>query len=106
MATRDPRSWRSIRLENVSFLSKLLAELRPPPATAAAWAAAERQYTINVVPYELMMDSKIPPHEALLRLVEQGWMSQEADEAMRRKRDEAEPRLKALGPGKQAEDVG
>jgi hypothetical protein len=48
---------------------------------------------------DALLDGKVSPHEALEKLVALGYLTQDiADEAMRRKRDEAEPRLKALPP--------
>jgi hypothetical protein len=89
--------------ENVSFLSKLLAELNPAEGQDARSLAEQlkrakaEQVSINVVPLYQMMDGQNSPHEALEKLVKDGYLTQDvADEAMRRKRDEAEPRRKAL----------
>lgn len=85
--------------ENVSFLSKLLAELNPAEGQDArrlaeqlARARAE-QITISVVGLNQMLDGQISPHEALERLVRDGYLTQDiADEAMRRKREAESPR--------------
>ena len=90
--------------ENVVFLSKLLADLNPADGQDARSLAEQlkraraEQVTINVVPLYQMLSGQISPHDALEKLVVWGYLTKdEADEAMRRKR-EAEPRLKALPP--------
>jgi hypothetical protein len=79
--------------ENVSFLSKLLAALNPAEGDARSLAeqlkrAKAEQLSICIVDRDAMLDGKISPPEALERLVEGGWLSQDvAEEAMRRKRE-------------------
>lgn len=87
--------------ENVALFFKLTADLKPPPTTVTAWAAAERGLTVNITPLHWMMDGYITPHEALVRLVEQGYLTQNEAETAMLRHQEAEKPLKALGSAKQ-----
>ena len=98
--------------ENIALFCKLTAELNPAEGQDARSLAEQlkraraEQLTINVVDLYAMRDGKISPHESLQRLVEDGYLTQDvADEAMRRKRDEAGLPRKALAPGRQLEGV-